>query len=139
MVAEGEVVYRLTDVKTHNISKGDKKSIWTVVHDKVYDITKFLDEHPGGEEILIENAGIDATENFEDVGHSSDARDMLAEYYIGELHEDDRSGAIDAGPKTWSTESADVSGSGESSWISTYLIPMSIAAICAVGYRYTFG
>ena len=25
MVAEGEVVYRLTDVKTHNISKGDKK------------------------------------------------------------------------------------------------------------------
>merc|ERR1711974_168013 len=45
----------------------------------------FLDEHPGGEEILIENAGVDSTENFEDVGHSSDAREMLQEYYIGEL------------------------------------------------------
>ena len=42
-------------------------------------------QHPGGEEILIENAGLDSTENFEDVGHSSDAREMLEEYYIGEV------------------------------------------------------
>jgi len=56
----------------------------------VYDVTPFLDEHPGGEEILLENAGIDSSENFEDVGHSSDAREMLEEYYIGELHEDDK-------------------------------------------------
>ena len=27
------------------------------------------------------------TENFEDVGHSTDAREMMAEYYIGELSE----------------------------------------------------
>ena len=40
-------------------------------------------QHPGGVEILIENAGIDATENFEDVGHSSDAREMLHDYFLG--------------------------------------------------------
>ena len=34
-------------------------------------------QHPGGEEILIENAGLDSTENFEDVGHSSDAKSRL--------------------------------------------------------------
>ena len=34
---------------------------------------------------MIENAGIDSSENFEDVGHSSDAREMLDEYYIGEM------------------------------------------------------
>ena len=44
-------------------------------------------QHPGGEEIMIENAGIDSTEAFEDVGHSSDAREMLKEYLIGELNE----------------------------------------------------
>ena len=44
-------------------------------------------QHPGGEEILIENAGDDATEAFEDVGHSSDAREMLKDYLIGELVE----------------------------------------------------
>ena len=79
MPEEGKV-FRLEEVKEHNISKGENQSIWTVIHDKVYDITKFLDEvcfisvisslksslqHPGGEEILIENAGADSTENFE--------------------------------------------------------------------------
>jgi len=44
-------------------------------------------KHPGGEEILIEHAGQDATEPFEDVGHSSDSREMMAEYLIGELNE----------------------------------------------------
>merc|ERR1712071_516807 len=89
---------RLEEVALHNKSKGPEKTVWTVIHDKVYDITKFLEEHPGGEEILIENAGVDATENFEDVGHSSDAREMLEEYYIGELAEEDRTGSTDSVP-----------------------------------------
>ena len=37
-------VFRLADVALHNKSKGEDRSIWTVIHDKVYDITKFLDE-----------------------------------------------------------------------------------------------
>ena len=48
---------------------------------------QFFLQHPGGEEIMIENAGMDSTEAFEDVGHSTDAREMLAEYLIGELQE----------------------------------------------------
>ena len=51
----------------------------------VYDITKFLEQHPGGEEVVLEVAGTDGTDGFEDVGHSEDARSMLAEYKIGEL------------------------------------------------------
>lgn len=27
-----------------------------------YDVTKFLEEHPGGEEVVLETAGTDATE-----------------------------------------------------------------------------
>ena len=65
MASEAEAkVFKLEEVKEHNISKGEDKSIWVVIHDKVYDITNFLDEHPGGEEILIENAGTDSTESF---------------------------------------------------------------------------
>lgn len=37
--------------------------------------------------MLLEHAGKDATENFEDVGHSTDAREMMAKYKIGELAE----------------------------------------------------
>ena len=43
MPAEGKV-FKLSEVKEHNVSKGETKSIWVVIHDKVYDITKFLDE-----------------------------------------------------------------------------------------------
>ena len=43
-------------------------------------------QHPGGEEVLLEQAGADATESFEDVGHSMDAREILLQYFIGELH-----------------------------------------------------
>ena len=42
-------------------------------------------QHPGGEEILFENAGTNSTEAFEDVGHSTDAREMLKDFYIGEV------------------------------------------------------
>lgn len=47
-------------------------------------------QHPGGEEVLLEKAGGDSTEDFEDVGHSTDARQLMAKYLIGELHDDDK-------------------------------------------------
>lgn len=46
----------------------------------------FFKQHPGGEEVLREQAGGDATENFEDVGHSTDARELSKTFIIGELH-----------------------------------------------------
>ncbi|EPY78608.1 hypothetical protein CB1_001033015 [Camelus ferus] len=74
--------YTLEEIQKHN----DSKSIWLILHHKVYDLTKFLEEHPGGEEVLREQAGGDATENFEDVGHSTDARELSKTFIIGELH-----------------------------------------------------
>uniref|UniRef100_G3UBE4 Cytochrome b5 type B n=1 Tax=Loxodonta africana TaxID=9785 RepID=G3UBE4_LOXAF len=74
--------YRLEEVAKRNSSK----EIWLVIHGRVYDVTRFLDEHPGGEEVLLEQAGVDASESFEDVGHSFDAREMLKQYYIGDVH-----------------------------------------------------
>lgn len=60
-------------------------SLWIVFDGKVYDITKFLEEHPGGSDILIEHGGIDSTDDFEDIGHSSDARIMREGYLVGVL------------------------------------------------------
>ncbi|XP_074998284.1 cytochrome b5 isoform X2 [Calonectris borealis] len=78
--------YRLEEVQQHNNSQ----STWIILHHRIYDVTKFLDEHPGGEEVLREQAGGDATENFEDVGHSTDARTLSETFIVGELHPDDR-------------------------------------------------
>ncbi|XP_014205608.1 cytochrome b5 [Copidosoma floridanum] len=55
------------------------------IHDRVYDVTRFLNEHPGGEEILLDHAGKDASEDFDDVGHSSDALELMKKYLVGEI------------------------------------------------------
>lgn len=51
----------------------------------VYDVSNYLEEHPGGGEVLKECAGADATVAFEDVGHSNGAVNMLEDMLIGEL------------------------------------------------------
>ena len=76
----------LEEVKNHNT----RNSVWFVIHNKVYDVTKFMDEHPGGEEVLLEQAGKDASEIFEDVSHSADAKDLMKTYLVGELPEHER-------------------------------------------------
>ncbi|KAL8733687.1 MAG: hypothetical protein Q9181_003484 [Wetmoreana brouardii] len=118
--------WTFSDVASHN----SKKDLYLVIHDKVYDATQFIDEHPyvlllspspgyiihdvnltpasrclekkrsispttpaglptprsrqgiivlytGGEEVLLDVGGQDATEAFEDVGHSDEAREIL--------------------------------------------------------------
>lgn len=42
-------------------------------------------QHPGGCEVLLEQAGMDATESYEDVGHSTDAREMKENYLVAEI------------------------------------------------------
>ena len=52
---------------------------------KVYDVTPFMDDHPGGGEIMLSAAGKDGTQDFEDVGHSPHARELLKKYYLDEF------------------------------------------------------
>lgn len=52
----------------------------------IYFLCLSFEQHPGGEEVLREQAGGDATENFEDIGHSTDARELSKTFIIGELH-----------------------------------------------------
>lgn len=44
-----------------------------------------MEDHPGGDEVLLSATGKDATNDFEDVGHSDSAREMMDKYYIGEI------------------------------------------------------
>ncbi|KAJ0979677.1 hypothetical protein J5N97_015151 [Dioscorea zingiberensis] len=60
------------------------KDCWLVIHGKVYDVTTFLEDHPGGEDVLLHaSASGDATKSFEEVGHSSTATSMMQGYLIG--------------------------------------------------------
>merc|ERR1719506_1771119 len=43
---------------------------WMAIHGLVYDVNKYLGEHPGGGQILESCAGKDATYEFEEAGHT---------------------------------------------------------------------
>lgn len=63
---------------------------WVVLYDRVYDITQFLLEHPGGEEILLEYAGRDATLAFRGFGHDVAVLQTLDRCFLGALPESER-------------------------------------------------
>lgn len=69
----------------------DKDKVFIILHDEVYNVHSFLNEHPGGEEVLLDHKGIDGSEDFDDVGHSKDAMELMKKYHVGTLTDSDRS------------------------------------------------
>jgi len=116
-------------------SHSSKKDLYMVIHDKVYDTTGFVDEHPGGEEVLLDVGGQDATEAFEDVGHSDEAREILDGLLVGTLKRE----AGDPGPKvttstptTTATSSSTAAGMG----VGIYAIILLGGAVAFGAYKY---
>ncbi|KAG6448497.1 cytochrome b5 [Manduca sexta] len=82
--------YTLAEVATRNGK--NNMPLWTIYKDGVYDMTKYMHEHPGGTETIDndEVAGKDCTKAFEEVGHTSDAYTILPKYKIGEIVEEEK-------------------------------------------------
>ncbi|KAL0242257.1 hypothetical protein I308_105886 [Cryptococcus tetragattii IND107] len=112
---EKKLLYTFETLAQHNT----REELWMLLHDKVYDVTAFMDEHPGGDEVLLEEAGRDATEAFEDVGHSDEARDMLKKMYLGEF-QGEKKGKAKKGSSSTGTSSSSSSG------FPTWAIPLAL-------------
>src|SRR5690242_7222473 len=70
------------EVSAHN----NEKSCYVTVGTKVYDVTDFLDGHPGGGELILEYGGRDITDILKDEishTHSDSAYEILDECLIG--------------------------------------------------------
>ena len=63
---------------------------WMVLYDRVYQVSQLLRLHPGGEEVMAEYLGYDATIAFQGVGHSKAASRMLQPNLIGILPQEER-------------------------------------------------
>ncbi|RFU74479.1 cytochrome b5 [Trichoderma arundinaceum] len=158
--------YSYQDVAEHNT----KKDLFVVIHDKVYDCTKFVDEHPyvfaiprnatsallisllgeeivanrmetslvltllysGGEEVMLDVAGQDATEAFEDVGHSDEARETLEALLVGDLKRQPG----DPVPKTSAKDYPAVSSSGTGGGFGLYSIVAIGGLLAYFAYQY---
>lgn len=76
------------EIEAHNT----KSSCWMTIDGSVYDVTEYIKNHPGGNEI-VKACGMDATNLFngqktsgiETTDHSKSARNLLKQYKIGVL------------------------------------------------------
>lgn len=70
-----------------------RQSCYVAFRGKVYDISSFLPDHPGGDDVILEYAGKDigAVMGDEDSHvHSRSAYEMMEEYCVGELGGDEQ-------------------------------------------------
>ena len=76
--------YFLSDVVQHT---DKKKGYWMAIDNWVYDLSKFIHRHPGGNIILEMHVGLDASYEFKKVGHYKDTSvlSMMKKYRVGEF------------------------------------------------------
>ncbi len=72
--------YTMKEVSKHNT----RKDAWTVIKRNVYDITDWIDKHPGGD-IIMKAVGKDATQLFENIGHPEYVNKILKKMKVGKL------------------------------------------------------
>ncbi len=78
--------FTVAEVAVHN----KPSDCWIIIENKVYDVARFLDLHPGGSDLIIPYCGKDATTAFNTQGgrrssHSQRAINMLQQYLLGDL------------------------------------------------------
>jgi len=75
----------ISEIGNHSTST----DCWIAIEGGVYDVTDFIPDHPGGDQIL-QGCGKDATGMFnsrpnDGTSHSGSARSILSKYKIGDL------------------------------------------------------
>jgi cytochrome b involved in lipid metabolism len=72
----------VAEISAHNTSS----DLWIVIDQKVFDVTQFQEEHPGGAEAFRKYAGSDASTGFLKIVDHEDNEDVqtaLKKYQIG--------------------------------------------------------
>eukprot|EP00485_Elphidium_margaritaceum_P013833 CAMPEP_0202726214 /NCGR_PEP_ID=MMETSP1385-20130828/184498_1 /ASSEMBLY_ACC=CAM_ASM_000861 /TAXON_ID=933848 /ORGANISM="Elphidium margaritaceum" /LENGTH=572 /DNA_ID=CAMNT_0049392429 /DNA_START=136 /DNA_END=1854 /DNA_ORIENTATION=- len=86
--------YRLDEVAQHT---DPTSSFWVIYREGVYDVTQFIEDHPGGEKLLLAaGSRIDPFWGFYINHNAQHVHERLEGYRIGNLHPDDVAPESDA-------------------------------------------
>lgn len=82
------IILTLDEVAKHN----SPNDCWLIINDNVYEVTNYINNHPGGAKRIISFCGQDATTAFATKGnknkpHSSSANQILESFKIGFLNQ----------------------------------------------------
>lgn len=72
--------FTVEEVSTHNT----KDDCYLIIRDNVYDVSSFIDSHPGGVKKISEQCGKEVSGIFAQI-HSNRAWDLLVDYKIGTI------------------------------------------------------
>lgn len=77
-------VYSMAEVATH----ASAESCWSVIDGRVYDLTAWVSQHPGGERVILSICGVDGTAAFRGQhGTAQVQADILVNYEIGSVQQ----------------------------------------------------
>ncbi|KAL2020772.1 hypothetical protein VTK56DRAFT_7970 [Thermocarpiscus australiensis] len=103
--------FTLAEVESHN----SKKSCFVTLGRNVYDVTDFVDSHPGGADLVLEYAGKDITDILKDESshaHSEAAYEVLDDSLVGFL------ASANGKPKSSAGENGDAAVNGANgTWV----------------------
>ncbi|KAL5049372.1 hypothetical protein BDW71DRAFT_217506 [Aspergillus fruticulosus] len=74
-------MYTRKEVAHHNA----RHSCWVIINNQVYDVTRFLDTHPGGAGAILQHAGTDATAVFEATHPAATLGQLPHECHLGPI------------------------------------------------------
>uniref|UniRef100_A0A8D8UW04 Cytochrome b5 n=1 Tax=Cacopsylla melanoneura TaxID=428564 RepID=A0A8D8UW04_9HEMI len=123
------------------IESEDNTSNLIIIDNNVYNVAPFLNEHPGGEEVLLDQRGKNATEQFEDVGHSTEARELMKKYQVGTISDPENVPASNQGssgggsfenPNKFDFSKSKEEDSGMPAW----LVPAIFGVLVVLLYQY---
>ncbi len=82
------IILTLDEIAKHNSAD----DCWLIINNNVYEVTNYINDHPGGAEKIIFFCGKDATTAFATKGkknkpHSSSANQILESFKIGSLNQ----------------------------------------------------
>lgn len=113
----------VTPVSLAELRKHNKKSdAWMAIRGKVYNVTRYMDFHPGGVEELLKGVGMDATKVFDDVHAWVNYEQMLNKCYIGPLC------AATTSPKIATSTSSSQLSTGSGGLAANFRLPFSLSA-----------
>jgi len=74
--------YSFEEVQIHN----SEQSCWSVIRGKVYDLTDWINKHPGGKKAILNICGKDGTKIFVNQhGGKNNPEKVLSQFEIGEM------------------------------------------------------
>lgn len=76
--------YSLEEIAKHNT----EDNLWIIIDGNVYNVTKFLEEHPGGRKALLNYGGKDASISFHKIKkhfENEKLQEYLDKFFIGKV------------------------------------------------------